>query len=188
MQKRHIKRESFRSFSTPLEVNDWLTENYTREQLEEFDGLRGDENPIGDYKGAVYKYINECTRFIYKGAIPIPEAAYIQDKLLKMEIPENIRVSRFVDLKEFVMLIRETAFSKSMLYKSFMSTTLLKDYCRIDDIRRERHVFPISIYVPKGTPGMYISDNEPEFPEYEILFPHGLHIERISIKEYLITP
>ena len=109
----------------------------------------------------------------------------LQKFLLEKAIPESIEAYRFVSFKELCYLIKGTIKGKFYTYPNFLSTTLLKDYYSMEDIKQNK--FTVTIRIPKGTSGRYIAEVNPNNPEYEILIPYRVKLKRISLKVYEIV-
>ena len=99
-------------------------------------------------------------------------------------IPQDIVVTRFVDLKEWWALLKGTVQGKAYEYKGFLSTTMLKKYFGMDDIKWGR--LSIQIYIPKGTYGVYIPEVNNNAKEFEILISLGQKLKRIYCNKYAI--
>jgi len=174
----------YKRFKTPEEVVMWVHENYSHDQLDEFDMRKHIDDPIADWKGSSYRRINELIRADRWEEYENIDIAGLQKQLLNMTVADDICASRFVDFYEYCFLLIETRFRRVAEYKGFLSTTLLKNYYSMDDIKRNR--ITIDILIPKGTPGMFIPEVNPKRPEFEFLMPLGLHIRRLDIKTFLV--
>ena len=179
----------YKRFMTPEDVKIWVTSNYTQSQLDEFDMNLHMDGPLSDYKGSGYQRMNEIIRVATKhGITEFDNAGYdisgLQGQLMKMKAPDSIVATRFVDLKEFLFIRKATLFGKSMVYNGFLSTTLFKEHYSMMDKKHGR--IPISLFIPKGTPGMYLPEVNPKRPEYEFLLPYGMKLKHIGNKKYLV--
>lgn len=170
--------EEYRSFNTPEEVKEWVNNNYSIAELSDLSfNISNPENNVSLflYKGVGYKRMNENVR---KGNLTNEWVAELQKLLLSKRIKESIEVERFVDFKEWIILVRKTRRRRVFEYPAFLSTTMLsKDY-GIDDIACRRHI--IKIQIPQGTPGTYIPEVNKDRPEFEILMPHHIRLCRIK--------
>ena len=61
---KHDREEllTYHSFSTPQEVDEWVMKSFTKEQLDSFDAIKLDDDPLADYKGNKYKKMNFIVR------------------------------------------------------------------------------------------------------------------------------
>ena len=170
--------EEYRSFATPDEVKEWVNNNYSIAELSDlsFDISNPDNNvALFLYKGVGYRRMNKNVR---KGGLTDERVAELQSLLLSKRIKESIEVERFVDFKEWIILLRKTSWGRIYEYPAFLSTTMLsKDY-GIEDIAWRRHV--VKIQIPQGTPGIYIPEINKDRPEFEILLPHHIKLCRIK--------
>lgn len=108
------------------------------------------------------------------------------DEIRKNVITENIVVHRYVsknilrDMKKWgnisVGLIRK---GKILMDKGFMSTTLSLSSVSDRDYANPFNHSLLTIYVPKGTPGVYV-DLISDMHENEILFAPGIKLKVIS--------
>ncbi|MBE7058991.1 MAG: hypothetical protein E7387_07865 [Ruminococcaceae bacterium] len=140
------------------------------------------ETPLADYKGNGYHGIN---KYIRLGCIENQDVfdinglqAFLTSKTLK----DSIKVFRFVDFRELVVLLWNTRKNKVYTYPGFLSTTLLKEYYSMSYIRQKR--VAISIRIPKGTHGTYVAEVNPKMPEYEILLPYHTKLKRIGFMTF----
>ena len=175
----------YRIFRSPSDVDQWVSQIYSEQQLKELSIHNDMDSPLSLYKGNGHKAINYWIRkklSKYLVQYRIPE---LNQMLCKYSIPENLTVFRFVDWKEFLILHWNTLFGRSYAYPGFLSTTLLKDYYSMENIRNGRLV--IEFQVDKGCSGVYLPEVVKENPEYEILFPHHCIIKRTGWAKYAIT-
>ena len=117
--------EEYRNFDTPDEIKEWVNNNYSIAELSDlsFDISNPDNNvALFLYKGVGYKRINESVR---KGDISNEWVTELQNLLLSKKIEESIVVERFVDLKEWNILLRKTSWKRIYEYPAFLSTTYL---------------------------------------------------------------
>ena len=173
-----------RIFRTPFEVEDWVNQHYTAPELQELTMQNDLDAPLAYYKGSAYKCMNQIIRKGYPENTDLFDLPGLQSLLHKHRIPENLVVYRFVDWREFLILLWNTRFRKTYSYPGFLSTTLLKDHYSMDAIKNGRTI--IELYVPAGCPGTYLPEVVKEHPEFEILFPHSCSIRRIGWKKYEI--
>ncbi len=174
----------YREFSSPEEVYNWVNASYSPEQLYEFDCVNNQDTVVGDYKGGYYKYMNAYINLMGIEKYDDYGTKNLQAALMRCSVPENIVVTRFVPVKEWLMLLRQTRRNKVHEYKCFLSTTLLKNNYSLDEIKHHR--IPIKIYVAKGIPGMCIPEVNPEAPEFELLFPCKTKIKRVGLISFMI--
>lgn len=183
------KYHDYIRFSSPEILKTWVDSHYSQTQLDEFDANLHVDDPISDYKGGASQRINEAIRVCTKhGITDIKlegiDISGLQTQLTKMKVSKNIVATRFTDLKELCIIRKATLFGRAMVYNGFISTTLLKEYYSMEDIKRGR--IPISLYVPAGTSGMYLPEVNPEHPEYEFLLPYGMKLKHIGYMKYLV--
>ena len=112
-------QESYKEFKTPQEVEEWVTKHYTKDELWEFDCLRNENSPVGDYKGGLYNHMNRCLWLVGIEKYNEYDAQELQKALIRHTIPESTTVTRFVSLKEWLALIKNTMFHKEYFYRSF---------------------------------------------------------------------
>ena len=178
--------QEYKYFSTPKEVFNWVNLHYAKEILDQLNVKKNPESPLTDYKGKAFHEINRYVRHHEEDKQSDYDIKGIQGILLSMTFCESITTFRFVSFKELRILLCQTAFGRIYEYPAFLSTTLLKDYYAMDDIKRGR--LPIAIHIPQNTNGTYIPEVNPEIPEFEILLPYRLRMKRISWNVYEIVP
>lgn len=177
---------NYRIFHTPPEVEAWVQQHYTVQEIDELTVQNDLDSPLAYYKGSAYKYMNQIIRKGYAENTDLFDLPGLNQLLHRRHIPENLVVYRFVDWKEFLILLWNTRFRKTYSYPGFLSTTLLKDHYSMGYIRNGRTI--IELYVPAGCPGTYLPEVVKENPEFEILFPHHCSIRRIGWRKYEIIP
>ncbi len=173
----------YKVFKNPKDVESWVNNHYDDQSLKEVSVLPFDtyKRALNLYKGLGSKKINSLLR-------KDQSDEYIEELIQligKFEIDENIVVTRFVDFNEWRILVKETMRGKIYKYKGFLSTTMLKKYFAMDDIKRCR--IAIQIYIPKGTNGVYLPEVNLDAKEYEILITPGQKIQKVSWNKYLIV-
>ena len=173
----------YRSFSSPQEVEEWVRKTYSKQELQDLTIEHNSESPLFDYKGNAYKVINAMLR---QGCIESQDYNIfgLQAVLKSKSIPENILVYRYVGIRELLILHWYTICGKEYIYPSFLSTTLLKDFYSMDNVKRCR--FAINLLVMKGSHGAYIPEINPDLPEYEILFPYHVKLKRLHWNLFLV--
>ena len=178
----------YRCMKTPKEVQCWVNLNYRNEDLKELIELKNEEDKeklaLLFYKGNGYKRMNNYVRNGIVDTNNIGDVNSLQELLLSKIIRESIEVYRFINLKELMILLKNTSKKRVFEYPSFLSTTLLWKYYSMEDIKKGK--ICIAIRVPKGTHGTYIPEINPSRPEYEILLPHHLKIKRINLTTFEI--
>lgn len=172
----------YKKFATPRDVDEWVRENYTEEQLRSLDVKTNPTSPLYDYKNSGYKKINELVRKGYANNKDLFDIPAIQEFLTKCVIPEDVRVYRFVSLKELIILEIKTIFGKDYQYPTFLSTTLLKGYYAMSEIRKNK--IAIEILADKSARGTYIPEVNPQYPEFEVLFAHSCSLVRDGFRRY----
>ncbi len=176
--------EQYKEFSSPEEVNKWVADNYSKADLNYLNVVENSDSPLSYYKGNYYKIINKYLRMGLEEKQTIYDIVGIKAMIEQYKIPENLSVIRFIDIREFICLVWNTCFGKRCEYPCFLSTTLLRKYYAMDEIKRGR--FTITILVSEGTPGIYIPEVNADSPEYEVLFPYRIKLKRISWRKYII--
>lgn len=179
-----MKKEykTYKKFKTPSEVEAWVKENYKEEELEKVSVLPYNPNKkaLNSYKGSGHKTINTL---LWRD-----KSDEIVEELTKLiegyVIPQDIVVTRFVDLKEWWALLKGTVQGKTYEYKGFLSTTMLKKHFGMDYIKWGR--LSIQIYIPKCTHGTYLPEVNCNAKEFEILISPGQKLKRISCNKYAI--
>lgn len=177
--------DSYIIFKTALEVQEWVEKYYTAEELSLLDVNGKADLSLVFYKGNFSRAYNIALRTEKADTEFCKNIQMLQELLCKYEIPTDITTYRFVSWKELKALDRGTRFCKTYEYKSFLSTTLLKDKYAMYDICRNR--FSIMIQVPRGTKGAYLPEVNKNRPEYEVLFPYGMRLKKIGYCEYRIV-
>lgn len=166
----------YKTFQSPDEVQIWVKNNYTQEELNSLDVMQNMDSTLFYYKGADYRIINEYVRKHNEDQQSQFDINGMQALLMSKTICEDITVFRFVNIKEFFMLLKNTCLGKCYTYPHFMSTTLLKKQYSMSEKRKHR--IAIKIRIPKGTKGTYLPEVNPEAPEYEVLLPFRIKLKR----------
>ena len=177
--------DSCRIFQTPKEINDWICFSYTKQELLETDVKHTNIQALAEYKGGLYRVMNEYLRM---GIENIQQEYDIQDLQLFLQsrtIQESIIAYRFISIKEWCWLLWKTCCHKKTVYPAFLSTTLLKEYYSMDEIKRNR--FVVEIKIPKGANGTYICEVNPNLPEYKVLLPHHTRMKRVGFKSFEVV-
>ena len=178
--------KNYRTFHTPSEVEEWVSQHYTTQEIDELTIQNDLESPLAYYKGNGFKCINYTIRKGYPDSRDPIDLPRLQRILYEYSIPEDLLVYRFVDLRELFILLWNTRFGRHYSYPGFLSTTLLWDHYSMEDIKNGRTI--IEFYVHTGCPGTYLPEVKKEPPEFEILFPHHCAIRRIGWRKYEIVP
>ena len=133
----------------------------------------------------LYRIINQYIREKRETIQKDYDIEELQKTVCSFSTVENLITYRYISGEEFKFLTQNTRMNKECEYPSFMSTTLLKDLYNIEQIKFNRRL--IKIYVPKGSPGMYIPDSLfPNSPEYEFLLPYRIKLKRIGFKSFMV--
>lgn len=178
--------DSFKEFSTRESLDAWISANYDYEYINLMKNVYKDFSfPLGDYKGMSFKKYNEVARTGCGSEADKQSVRKIQNFITQYKIPKSIKVYRFVDIKELLLLYTNTIFNRIYTYPQFLSTTLTTEFFGIPTIKDGR--FVISIIVPIGTNGIYFPEINPKRPEYEILLPHHTKLKRIGHMEFQIA-
>lgn len=171
--------DKYHRFSTPEEVQTWVKQYYTYEELkelEDYEKIKDNKIPaLLFYKGNGHEHMNHCVRNGITDTNDIVDVNSLQRLLLSKSIKESIEVYRFINIKELKILLRNTSGKRAFEYPSFLSTTLLWEYYSM-----KKGKFLISIRIPEGTAGTYLPEINYDRPEYEILLPHHLKLRRIN--------
>ena len=184
IETRYPDIKVYKGFHAPEEVDNWVHDYYSQAELDPFDMNHHLDDPISDYKGPFSKLMNAALRAGITDKYEGLDIGGLQELLLETHIPENIIVFRFVDLRELWHLWKLTAGGRPIQYDGFLSTTLLPKYYSMEDKKFLR--IPIRILAPAEIPGTYLPEVNPELPEYEILFPHGLKLRRRGLRTFII--
>lgn len=184
LQNGGIVLNSYRCFSSPDEVNKWVENSYTSQQLDLLDIKNNIDSPLTDYKGSSYTWMNKYIRLGYEKKQKDYDIIGLKAFLCSFSLPEAISVTRFVDLCEYWKLLWNTRCKKKYSYPGFLSTTLLPEHYRMENIKRCR--LQIKILVPHGTLGAYLPEVNQYNPEFEILFPYRTILQRIKLGIYII--
>lgn len=92
---------------------------------------------------------------------------------------------RYVSFKEYITLLRNTLFKRTYEYPCFLSTTLIDNLYSMDDIKYKRLL--IKILIPKGTNGIILPEVNPKNPEFELLLPYRIKLQRVAVKTFMIA-
>ena len=178
--------DKYIKFTTEYEFRDLLSQNYSDELLKMLkEELSSDSSPLFNYVGGSYSFINQCLRLNAEENQTDYDIIGLQKFLCGFTIPDNLVTTRFVSIKEYMTLIWNTRLKRKYIYPCFLSTTLIKDLYRLNDIRNHR--ISIKILVPKGTKGSYIPEVNPQKPEFELLIPYRVKMKRKNLNTFIIT-
>lgn len=177
--------QEYRHFASPAAVADWVALHYTEGQLQALCVNDMLDSPLLDYKGGSYRDMNTHLRMGVENLHSPYDISGLQKLLKGYQLPEGVETHRFVCWKEWLKLFWNTRHNRVYTYPSFLSTTLLKDYYSMDEIKKGRIV--ITILAPCGSTGTYLPEVNEEAPEFEILFPHHTSLRRISFSKYQIV-
>ena len=92
---------------------------------------------------------------------------------------------RYVSFNEYITLLRNTLFKRTYEYPCFLRTTLIDNLYSMDDIKYKRLL--IKILIPKGTKGIILPEVNPKNPEFELLLPYRLKLQRVAVKTFMIA-
>jgi hypothetical protein len=183
-KRKKIDMTQFRRFISPSEVEFWVKQNYTNDDLSELSAKENIESTLCYYKGGASKFINSLIRQGCGDYMDMLDLSALQGQLMKYKIQERIVVYRFVDFKEFLILHKKTLFGQKYAYPEFLSTTLLKDQYSMDEIKHGR--FVIELFIEKQTHGAYLPEVVRQNPEFEVLFPHHTYLKRLNWKRFYV--
>ena len=177
----------YKKFRTPDEVDQWVHSSYSEKELLETD-VHYDTTiqPLKQYKGEYCYIMNEYIRKGYADIQKDYDIRGLQNFLQSRTIKDSIEAYRFISLKEWCYLFAKTRCHSELPYPSFLSTTLLKEYFSMEQIKNQSPI-AITIRIPKGAAGTYICEANPERPEYEYLLPYYTKIKRISLKTFEVV-
>ncbi len=175
----------YREFSVPEDVAEWVEKHYSKSELDQFDIKLNPESTLAEYKGSAYCRINEYVRRRIENQQEDFDIVGLKRLLCSKKVPESIIVYRYVSLKEWWVLFKGTMNRKKFTYPSFLSTTMLKSYYSMEEIKKNR--LAVKIFIPQGTPGTYLPEVNSKMPEYEILMPYHLSLKKISWNTYEIV-
>ncbi len=178
-------QDTYKTFSTELEVKEWVEKYYTLEQLSALDVNGNADVSLIAYKGNCAEKMNRTLREKRAKVKFDSGIQKLQELLCKYELPTNIITYRFVSLKEWRALNCGTRFGRVYVHEGFLSTTLLKDQYAMGDKICNR--IPILIQVPKGTRGAYLPEVNEGRPEFEILLPYGMKLKKIGFWKYRVV-
>ena len=182
----NLVEQVFYRFSTPESVDEWVKIHYTQEEINRINiEFQDSESALSEYKGNYSKVINYYVRKELENNQNTYNIAELQAFLFSRIIEDNIEVYRFVSLAELFALWKNTIRGKIYTYPNFLSTTMLKKYYSMMEIKYCR--LPIIIRIRKGTPGTYIPEVNVEMPEFEILIPYRSKLKRINLTTYEIV-
>lgn len=173
----------YKAFSTPKEVTQWVSSSYSPTQLSKLDVKNNLGSPLSDYKGNAYRIMNQYLRDGYTICNDY-DIDGLQAILLSCSLPDSIVTYRYVSKRDWLKIYLGTMFGKIYQNPIFLSTTLLKKYYSMEEIKVRR--ICIKIYVPMGAPGTYIPEVNPNSPEFEVLFAHHSKLKRNGFKGYHI--
>ncbi|MCD7823908.1 MAG: hypothetical protein LUG86_07855 [Oscillospiraceae bacterium] len=177
---------SYRKLSTPEDVEQWVKLNYSDEEIAKITEYQNSsDSPLQKYKGGMYRWINSMVRGGYTEKNEECDIPELQMFLSSWILDDDIVVYRFVDLLELRVLLKNTVKHSEYTCHNFLSTTLLKKYYSMDDIKKHR--FTIKIQVGKGSHGVYLPEINKDRPEYEILFPYDSKLTRIGWLTFRLT-
>lgn len=189
-----IDYKSFKRF-TPETAEVWGRENYgnwlPELQNQDYEPQTPAEEFFRYYTQGVHNFFNKITRFDDIDSYDFSESFFTKEmfdngvyEIGLHPVPNDIVVYRFIP-KRIIEHMLEWGDSKSLkrdsmlLDKGFFSTTLSieavknRDYANL----RERSLF--TIYVPKGTPCVYV-DLVSDMHEQEMLFAPGIKLKVIG--------
>lgn len=188
--------ELYKEFTND-EASEWGKKNYSHWLINLQDQDNMPKTPVEKffryYTQGIHYFFNRILRYgdietyVFDNNV-LSKDMFIEgiDEIRKNVITENIVVYRYVsknilrDMKKWgnipVGPIRK---GKILLDKGFMSTTLSLSSVRDRDYSNPLNHSLFTIYVPKGTPGVYV-DLISDMHENEILFAPGLKLKVIS--------
>lgn len=179
--------EKYTKLKNKEELDNWLNRNYTKEQMDYLQSeANNPESSLFFYYGEGYRIYNRYLRKRLENQQKDYDIVGLRKLICSFSTVENLVVYRYINADEFRFLRKSTFMNKECEYPSFMSTTLVKELYNVTDVMHRRIL--IKIYIPKGSPGMYIPD--PLFAnsfEYEFLLPYRIKLKRIGYKKFMIV-
>lgn len=189
-----IDYKSFKRF-TPKTAEAWGRKNYgnwlPELQNQNYEPQTSTEKFFRYYTQGVHNFFNNITRFNDINSYDFSESFFTKEMFdngvceIKLHpVPNNIVVYRFIP-KHLVRYMLGWGNSKSLkrnsilLDKGFFSATLSTEAVKNRDYAnlRERSLF--TIYVPRGTPCVYV-DLVSDMHEQEMLFAPGIRFKVIG--------
>ena len=178
--------DKYTKLKTVEDLNNWLSRNYTKEQLEYIQAeANNPDSPLYFYFGEGYRAYNRCLRKNLEKSQTDYDIEGLQKMICSFSTTENLVAYRYISKDEFSVLTQNTYSKKEYVYPCFMSTTLLNKLYNVQQIIQGRKL--IKIYIPKGTHGMYIPDIFPDSPEYEFLLPYRIKLKRKWLKSFIVV-
>lgn len=193
-----IDYKSFKRF-TPETAEVWGREKYgnwlPELQNQDYEPQTPAEEFFRYYTQGVHNYFNNLTRFDDIDSYDFSEGFFTKEmfdngvyEIGLHPVPNDIVVYRFIP-KQLISNMLEWGNSKSLkrnsilLDKGFFSTTLSTEAVKDRDYAnlRERSLF--TIYVPKGTPCVYV-DLVSDMHEQEMLFAPGIRLKVIGKRKF----
>ena len=179
--------EKYTKLKTKEDLDNWLKRNYTKEQMDYLQSeANNPDSSLFFYYGEGYKIYNRYLRDGIENQQEDYDIIGLQKMVCSFSTVENFIAYRYISAKELRFLTQNTRMDKECEYPNFMSTTLLKKLYNVEQIKHNRSL--IKIYVPKGSPGMYIPDSLfPNSPEYEFLLPYRIKLKRIGLRSFMVV-
>lgn len=191
---------NYREFHTEEEAEGWAWDNYA--DLLSIDTESELYKIISAYTGSWYKSLNELLRACPPIGTPefnsVNFGVYeenkqallaINDMLKHYCLKENIIVYRFTHVSCIIKMAHNMPRKGICFYdKAFVSTTLVKHLLK--DFERDNHcTCLLKLFLPKGTPGAYVSFKQDKslLNEQEFLLPPNIKM-KITKAHYLKWP
>ena len=186
-------KPSFYCFESSIDAEKWGEDHYAcwAKRYKEIMHIAADINrrevsypfcTIEEYCGHVYKEINSYLRGNYQGdsEAMYKEMSHILIMLLceAPRIPDNIVVYRLVSEKFMSELYRNNQSGLPTIEPGLMSTSMFESIVGSDEAYAQ-HKNILKIYIPKGTPGIYVNAVT-QRSEYEVLLAPNRYLAMIS--------
>lgn len=168
------------------ELDSFITSNYTQEQIDSIAEHSGNvDSPLFEYKGGYYRHFNQLLRAKAEHLQTDYDITGLNAFISSFSVNSDLITYRYVSFKEYITLFRSTLFKHTYEYPCFLSTTLIDNLYSMDDIKYKRLL--IKILIPKGTKGVILPEVNPKNPEFELLLPYRLKLQRVAIKTFMIV-
>ena len=80
----------YKTFSSPEEVADWVKQCYTQNELTELSVLINSDSPLADYKGGLYRVMNQYLRLHCETYQSDYDIVGLQKLLLSRRLPSTV--------------------------------------------------------------------------------------------------
>lgn len=168
------------------ELNAFINNNYTKKQIKTIAEFASrSDSPLFEYKGGFYRHFNQLLRARLEDQEADYDITGLNAFISSFSVNTDLISYRYVSFKEYITLLRNTLFKRTYEYPCFLSTTLIDNLYSMDDIKYKRLL--IKILIPKGTKGIILPEVNPKNPEFELLLPYRLKLQRVAVKMFMIA-